>query len=134
MTIQRWVWPLPLLALLALSPASASDLAKEVRTLREHTGWVGGVAFAPDSQLLATASADGTAILWDVKTGRAVRTFKGHTDRVVAVAFSPDGRLLATASFDGTARVWDVATGEARHTLRGHRGAVLAVAFAPDDK
>ena len=65
-----------------------------------------GVAFSPDGRLLATASHDGTARLWDPATGEPRRTLTGHTDAVIGVAFSPDGRLLATASHDKTARLW----------------------------
>ena len=65
------------------------------------------MAFSPDGQLLATASRDGTARLWDPATGEHRRTLTGHTNEVNGVAFSPDGQLLATASGDGTARLWD---------------------------
>ena len=58
------------------------------------------MAFSPDGRLLATASGDRTARLWDSATGEPVRTLTGHTDAVYGVAFSPDGRLLATASGD----------------------------------
>ena len=79
-----------------------------------------GVAFSPDGRLLATASSDKTARLWDPATGEHLRTLTGHTDWVRGVAFSPDGRLLATASDDNTARLWDPATGEHLRTLTGH--------------
>jgi WD40 repeat protein len=72
---------------------------------------VSGVAFSPDGALLATASRDGTARLWDPTTGQHCTTLRGHTDLVSGVAFSPDGALLATASNDGTARLWDPTTG-----------------------
>ena len=86
------------------------------------TSAVTGVAFSPDGRLLATASCDKTARLWDPATGEHRRTLTGHTGGVCGVAFSPDGRLLATASGDGTARLWDPATGEHRRTLTGHTG------------
>jgi WD40 repeat protein len=52
---------------------------------------VNGVAFSPDGALLATASQDQTARLWDVATGQPSGTpLPSHTDAVYAVAFSPD--------------------------------------------
>ena len=78
----------------------------------------GGVQ--PGRALLATASNDGTARLWDPATGDCLRTLTGHTGTVDGVAFSPDGRLLATASDDETARLWDPATGDHLRTLTGH--------------
>ena len=65
------------------------------------------MAFSPDGRLLATASSDRTARLWDPATGECLRTLTGHDGSVNGVAFSPDGRLLATASDDKTARLWD---------------------------
>jgi WD40 repeat protein len=66
------------------------------------------VAYAPDGRTLATASADGTARLWDAITWQEVRRFAGHTAGVQAVAIAPHGQLIATGSDDGTARLWDV--------------------------
>src|SRR5947207_15191949 len=98
--------------------------AEEPRTLKGHDGWVGGVALSADGKVLATASADNTAKLWDVDSGKATQVFKGHTDYVAAVAISPDGRAIATASYDQTARLWDAEAGTSRHVFKGHRGAV----------
>ena len=77
-----------------------------IQTLTGHTAYVYKVAFSPDGALLATASGDGTARLWDIATGRAIRTLACHADGVYKVAFSPDGTLLATLSYDKTARLW----------------------------
>jgi WD40 repeat protein len=89
------------------------------------------VAFSPDGNLLATASADGTIKLW-ARSGEERATLRGHTASVGYVAFSPDGSRLASASEDATARLWDAATGERLLTLAGHTGAVWHVAFSAD--
>ena len=102
-----------------------------VRTLSGHDSWVQGVAFSSRG-LIATASWDNTARIWDAATGACLATLAGHTGTVEAVAFSPDGALLATASGDATARVWDAATGAHLVTLAGHDYTVRAVAFSPD--
>jgi WD40 repeat protein/energy-coupling factor transporter ATP-binding protein EcfA2 len=101
-----------------------------------HTDTVTGVAFSPDGKLLATASRDRAARLWEVGSGRPHgRPLTGHTDAVDGVAFSPDGRLLATSSADGAARLWEVGSGRPHgRPLTGHTDAVNGVAFSPDGK
>jgi hypothetical protein len=118
----------------APQPAPSVLPSRLARTLAGHTSAIAGVAFSPDGRLLATASSDRTARVWDPATGDCLRTLTGHTDSPIGVAFSPDGRLLATASHDRTARVWDPATGEHLRTLAGHTSAVYGVAFSPDGR
>src|SRR5438876_447063 len=100
-------------------------------SLTGHFGWVSAVAFTPDNQMLASASADRTVKLWQVSSGQIKARFRGHTDYVSALAIAPNGKILATGSYDQTARLWDVATGKERAVLSGHRGVVTGVAFAP---
>ena len=95
-------------------------------------GWVAAVAYSPNGDHIATASADKLARTFDVKTSRELTTFKGHDDVVAAVQFHPDGKLLATGSYDHTAAVWDAASGQLLHRLAGHKGAVMSVAFSSD--
>ena len=111
-------------------PVPPSHLARTLTDLSE----VFGVAFSPDGRLLATASLDETARLWDPATGDCLRTLTGHMTEVNDVAFSPDGRLLATASGDQTARLWDPGTGDCLRTLFGHTDMVFGVAFSPDGR
>jgi WD domain, G-beta repeat/KAP family P-loop domain len=99
-----------------------------------HDGLVRHCAFSSDGRLLATASVDRTARLWDVATGRQQAVLQGHRKAVLHCAFSPDGRLLATASDDGTARLWHVAIGHEQAVLQGHTERVLHCAFSPDGR
>ena len=119
-------WALPARAVEFLEFASLSAPGLSVQSLR----------FSPDGLLLATASADGTARLWDVVTGDPRgEPLTGHTGFVTSCDVSPDGRLVATAGADGTARLWDVATGALRgEPLTGHTDWIGWCGFSPDGR
>src|SRR5580704_13729750 len=67
-----------------------------------HADLVDSVVFSPDGSRIMTASWDGTARLWDTKTGAALTTFSGHTTWLNSAQFSRDGRRIVTASSDKT--------------------------------
>ena len=72
-------------------------------------GRVNSISVSPDGKLLATASLDGTAKLWEVRRHRCVETFAPASDKTGAVAlFTPDGKSLVTAGDDHMIRVWNV--------------------------
>jgi WD40 repeat protein len=90
--------------------------------------------FSPNGKRVATASADDTARIFDVGSGRTEQVLKGHTSDLTAVAFSPNGSRLATGSLDNDARVWNVRTGNPIALLRIHQGLVSDVAFSSDGR
>jgi WD40 repeat protein/uncharacterized protein YecT (DUF1311 family) len=104
-----------------------------ISTLRGHTGRVTFVAFSSDSGLIATASADKTARIWQSATAIPVATLAGHDGPINLVSFSPDGSHVVTASSDNTARVWSVPAGKVSAVLR-HRSPVLSAAFSQDGR
>jgi len=106
---------------------------REQNRLNGHSSRVNDVSFAPNGELLASASGDRTIRLWK-PDGTEVATLEGHTARVWAVAFSPDSKILASASVDGSVRLWDAETFQQLQVLDGHTDRVLAVTFAPDGK
>lgn len=72
-----------------------------------HHGPVNAASFSSDGSMVATASSDMTARVWDAATGLPLTPPLLHRRRVIHAAFSPDGARIATASDDGTARVWE---------------------------
>jgi WD40 repeat protein len=103
--------------------------ARQISRL-DHGAAVHAVAFSPDGSRVSTASADGSARVFDAAAGAEVSRLD-HGGPVHAVAFSPDGTRVTTASRDQSARVFDAATGAELSRL-DHDSAVLAVAFSPD--
>lgn len=96
------------------------------------------VAFSPDSQIVATSSADGVIKLWRVADQKLVRTIvdagEAHEATVWSVAFSPDSQRIVSSGEDKTVRAWRVADGALLRTLRGHSLNVWSSAFSPDGK
>ena len=114
---------------------------RELRTLSGHSNGVNCVAFSPDGQRLASASADATVKIWETTTGQCLLTFKGHSASVDCVSFSNDGRRMASGStnrhpnaFGSELKLWDATSGEELHTLERGREFMQCVAFSPDDQ
>ena len=83
----------------------------------------------------ATASADGTARVWDLATGEAITPSLFHDGPVHRAEFRGDGRRLVTASADGTVRIWDLDEGENGSIRRLVHGSAVRIAlFSPDGR
>lgn len=110
--------------------------------------------------LCASASADGTAHIWDVtrdsNTGKLVSSSStnntssttpegnsgstridptisliGHSRGINDVTWSPTAAYIATASDDKTLRLWNAETGDAYVEFRGHTNFVFSCRFNP---
>ncbi|KAL3443718.1 hypothetical protein BJX65DRAFT_320422 [Aspergillus insuetus] len=104
-------------------------------SLGGHSSAIIQLAVSPSGEQLLSASLDGTAKLWDSRTGRLQTTLQGHTGPVFAVGFSPAGRLMATGSDDKSVKLWDssILTAEDEHHTRvSHNGKITALSFSAD--
>jgi WD40 repeat protein len=125
-----------LAVLLSANPVEVPEIAPPAK----HGGWVGGVAFSPDGNLLATVGADEVLRIWALASRSNLLNFHLPGVYLSSVAFSPDGNSLAVGCWDKSVRVADVSAVKAGQRLQrvqklvGHKGAVMAVAFTPDGK
>lgn len=94
------------------SPQDLSSDLQPSQVLRGHSDRVLSIAFSPNVQILASASADRTIRLWNPHTGKALKTLLGHKSWIWGIAFSPNGQFLASGSYDHTVKVWHIESGE----------------------
>jgi WD40 repeat protein len=84
--------------------------------------------------MLATASDDQTARIWEVTSGRELRTLDQFQYRVARVLFSPDSGLLAVAEHDEDVKaatsLWDPLTGQRQGSLDQQ----FLLTFSPDGR
>ncbi len=104
--------------------------ATEIFSIQGHTSAIRSLSFSPDSNILASGSADKNIKLWDLQ-GHELQTLKGHDEAVRSVSFSPDGKNLLSASLDCTVRLWEI-NNRVQQLWDGHSAAVRTVAISPD--
>lgn len=84
------------------------------------------------TELVLAGSADKTALVWKVATGRLMHTLTGHTGQVTAGKFLSTKKMAATGSQDRTIKLWDVEKGFAVKTLVTYSGC-HSVALSHED-
>lgn len=118
-----------LLRLQAAGPAASVPLSGP-----GHSYSVNCVRFSPHGTVLASASTDGTTVLWNSESGARVATLhqpSGFSVRTVAFCPGPAG-LLATGGDDDAVVVWNISEASPVRTIAEHEGTVFALAFSSD--
>jgi WD40 repeat protein len=77
-----------------------------VRSFQGHRDAVTSVTPSADSLTLLSGSLDGSALLWDVATGRPVKRFETNSPLKDA-CFIPGSRNIFTLTEDAALRIWD---------------------------
>jgi len=124
---------------------TAGATPKAVHSLTGHMNRVTSVAYSPDGTSIATASWDGSARIWDVKTGKEVLRLGLDDKRLQPgepgentfhqIAFSPDNGFVLTMRREPRDKflviVWNRRTGEQVRTFPAEGG---SFALAPDGR
>ncbi|XP_061402586.1 WD repeat-containing protein 37-like [Musca vetustissima] len=74
-----------------------------------HKDGVWQVAAKLGQPIIGTASADHTACIWAIESGRCLLQYTGHVGSVNSVKFHHNRDLVLTGSGDGTAHIWQAA-------------------------
>merc|ERR1711865_57414 len=90
-----------------------------------------GAMFSGDGSRVLTASADGSAVVWNAENGEVIQVFEASSSGARYAEFSMDGKFLLTAQKDG-ASYWSVENEEeCLQTYPGHGGLVSAARLSP---
>lgn len=89
---------------------------RQVRSMKGHTNLVTSLAIwtSPGGELVViSGSYDGTARLWNLKTGACLRTLSGHDGGIEScTVISAERPLLVCVSRYRAIRIWDLNTGD----------------------
>ncbi|KAG2748764.1 hypothetical protein P692DRAFT_20833975, partial [Suillus brevipes Sb2] len=81
---------------------------QQTAVLEGHTFFVFGISLSSNNRLLASASWDQTARLWNLDTNLPVGPPLRHENALRSAALSPDGKVLVTGCENNNAYTWDV--------------------------
>ena len=99
-----------------------------------HTDSIRTAMFSLDGTRILTASWDGTARIWDAKTGLSIGTLGKNNAGINSATYSYDGNLIAVARLDGIVDIFDERSFDKKFSIKAHYGSVEAVLFSPNNK
>jgi WD40 repeat protein/tetratricopeptide (TPR) repeat protein len=106
---------------------------KRLHVLSGHTGRVDVLAFDPTGKRLASASADGTGMVWDLVGGSAVARWSLGPSPLLHLSFLGDSSRIVSCSLDGRVDVRQADGGEVLHAVSTPIKPV-ACRLAPDQR
>lgn len=109
---------------------------RSAMTLEGHIKDILGLDWSPNGYHLASASADNTVKIWDMRALRNIYTISAHQSLVSDVKYAksaPDGSVmegghyLATAGYDGCVKTWSGDDFRLIKSMEGHEGKAMGV-------
>jgi WD40 repeat protein len=110
------------------------DLASRRRRLDLDYGdsLVTGIAFSPDSKLLATT--ESVVRVWDLANDPPRVRWQQQQLTPRGLAFSPDGHVLLVGDRRGEVKFLEAAGGKEVHALKAQSRAIMSLALSPDGR
>ena len=103
--------------------------------LAGHRQRINALTFSADDSQLLSASADSTAIVWDLQHGnKPLSVLKGHLGPVSYVDISRKSDYIITSSYDKTAIIWKSGQHEPVNIYKGHSKALPVARFIDDTR
>jgi WD40 repeat protein len=116
----------------------------ETRSWKAHEDTILDMDLNSQGTLLATASADRLAKLWELGGAEEVgtksvttpnsRNMEAHAGQVWAIAFHPTGESIVTGSGDQEVKVWDVAAAAPTQSIQRILSGVTGVGWLDEGK
>ena len=113
-------------------PAVNAFFAEPITLSGKNTKSVVSLKYSSDGLLLASASADKKAHVYDTVTGKLVQTLEGSHAMGLNDCAWIGKRYLATASDDKCIKIWDVEHGKVVTTMQGSKSYIYSLAVHPE--
>lgn len=112
------------------------------RVLKGHKGSICGLAFDPIGEYLASVDSIGTAIIWELNSGRTLHVLLGvapdirsDVSCINALSWSPDAEILAVPGLKNDVVMYDRDTAEKLFSLGGdHAEPICFLSWSPNGK
>lgn len=100
------------------------------------TGWLNGLAWSPDNEVIVAVSEDWGFRRWRTNMLKPFGFPQEGSSPLKCVAWSPDGKTLLFGGRDGSVRMWDPETGKTIRDLPGlaKEDNSFVTAWSPDSK
>eukprot|EP01113_Clastostelium_recurvatum_P025253 TRINITY_DN3039_c0_g1_i1.p1 TRINITY_DN3039_c0_g1~~TRINITY_DN3039_c0_g1_i1.p1 ORF type:complete len:377 (-),score=81.57 TRINITY_DN3039_c0_g1_i1:13-1104(-) len=103
-----------------------------IKKCREHTSFVNSCSVTRrGTALVASASDDTTARVWDPRMKLSAQTFS-HNYPLTSVTWSDAGDMLFTGGLDNIVRAWDMRKGDVVHSFVGHDDTITGLRVSHD--
>ncbi|RIK38921.1 MAG: hypothetical protein DCC55_19620 [Chloroflexi bacterium] len=111
---------------------AGADLAGSAFTHRY--GFIQGLHFRPDGELLVIGIGDHTARVWSAATGEEIFAFPSGDTVHNFICLHPDNHTAALGAANHAVAIVDLADGRLLHMLYGHQSPIWRLVFSADGK